>query len=439
MAARERALAALFLALLAAITLWNARSYPPGDGYDAAQHSEYAESLIGEGRIPGPETRSEYYTPPLFYALAGAATEAGEAAGLGEPRKAAQALNALLALGTALLTLALARLLWPGRPVLWLGALGFLCLLPVLVKTTAMFHPEPLSLFLSTAALFLAARMVVRGAWSWPSAAALGVVLGAGQLVRAFALWTFAVVVLTLLAVALTASAGRRRALGALLVTVLATAAVAGPWYVRQATRYTNPVVHPHNEAAAVPLWERRPLAFYVDPGLPEIFTHPYRPAFTNLALAETYAELWGDWYGVFAWEAADRDPSAGVERQLALQHALGLVPTALGVVGWLGLLLALARSRLADPARLLVALLPLAGIAGYLYFTVSYPTPDGDVLKATYLLTTAPAWALAFGLALDRLAHRRSVRLALLALLAVSALVNLRFLVHGDPLGGLL
>ena len=56
--------------------------------------------------------------------------------------------------------------------------------------------------------------------------------------------------------------------------------------------------------------------------------------------------------------------------------------------------------ARRRDPARLLVSLLPLAGLAGYLYFTVSYPTPDGDVLKPTYMLTTLGAWALCFGYA---------------------------------------
>ena len=49
----------------------------------------------------------------------------------------------------------------------------------------------------------------------------------------------------------------------------------------------------------------------------------------------------------------------------------------------------------------------PGLGHLGYLYFTVSYPTPDGDVLKASYMLTTAPAWALAFGYAFDWLAGR--------------------------------
>ena len=45
------------------------------------------------------------------------------------------------------------------------------------------------------------------------------------------------------------------------------------------------------------------------------------------------------------------------------------------------------------------------------LYFTVSYPTPDGDVIKATYMLTTMPAWALAFGFATERLVRGRFAR----------------------------
>ena len=87
-----------------------------------------------------------------------------------------------------------------------------------------------------------------------------------------------------------------------------------------------------------------------------------------------------------------------------------------------------LARSRRL-PARLPVALLPGLGILGYLYFTISYPTPDGDVLKASYMLTTAPAWALAFGYALDRLPGR--LRLVIAAILAASALASLPFLLY--------
>jgi hypothetical protein len=106
-------------------------------------------------------------------------------------------------------------------------------------------------------------------------------------------------------------------------------------------------------------------------------------------------------------------------------QSLVGLLPSLLAVVG---AALFLVRSRRA-PERLAVALLPALGILGYLYFTVSYPTPDGDVLKATYMLSTAGAWAVGFGYALERLRGR--LRLGALVLVALCLAVELPYLVY--------
>jgi len=66
-----------------------------------------------------------------------------------------------------------------------------------------MFHPENLSLFLSTLGLYLAARLLVRGRFGWLPAFALGAVLGLAQLVRSQGAWTFAAVVISLVVLAL--------------------------------------------------------------------------------------------------------------------------------------------------------------------------------------------------------------------------------------------
>lgn len=422
------------LAALALVAVWNALHYPPGLGYDAIDHIAYAEGIRqGEGF---PDGIGEYYTPPGFYTLAAGAIELGDRLGLGDPRRLAQLLNACLAFGTALLLLALARELWPGRHVLHVAALGFFVCSAVVLKAAAMFHPETLDLFLSTLALLLAARMIVRDDYRPVLAVALGVALGAGQLVRAFSLWTFAVVLLALAGAALVDPARRRRILVAGAVAVAATAAVAGPWYAYQARSYTNPIFD--RPQVAKPLWERRPVEFYVDPGLPEVVTRPFRPAFENRFWPTIYAEGWGDWFGVFAWQSVKGDPGPGTRRELTVQSLAGLLPTALALAGWLWLLVRAARRLRSAPELLLVTLLPLAGIAGMLYFTVSYPTPDGDVIKATYMLTTVPAWALAFGYATER-AVRGRAGVVLVAVLAAAAFVSLRFALYGSPLGGLL
>jgi hypothetical protein len=434
MATWSRRVTIALLAALAVVAVWNALHYPPGLGYDAIDHVAYAEGIrAGEGL---PDGIGEYYTPPGFYTLAAGAIELGDRFGLDEPRRLAQLLNAALAFGTALLLLGLARQLWPGRHVLHALALGFFVCSGVVLKAAAMFHPETLDLFLSTLALLLAARMIVNNDYRLFSALALGLALGAGQLVRAFSLWTFAVVVLALAAAAVVDPDRRRRILVAGAVAVAGTAVVAGPWYAYQARSYTNPIFD--RPQVAKPLWERRPIEFYVDPGLPEVVTRPYRPSFENRFWPTLYAEGWGDWFGVFAWQAAKGDPGPATRRELVAQSLAGIVPTGLAVAGWLWLLASSFRRIRASPQRLLVTLLPLAGIAGMLYFTVSYPTPDGDVIKATYMLTTLPAWALAFGFSGERLVQAR-LGLVLAVLLAVAALISLRFSLYGGPLGGLL
>jgi hypothetical protein len=393
--------AAALIAALALVAGWNAYKYPSGAGYDVRQHQQYADLLIHHGEIPGAGSRSEYYTPPGFYALAGAATVVGEHVHSGDPHKLGQVLNWLVLLATAGVLWALARELFPGRPWIQLGSLAFFCFLPVVLRVGAMFHPEPLSMLLTSVALLLAGRMLGRTDYRWQLAAATGVALGLGQLVRAFSLWTFAAVVIAF-AVA--------RAWRPLVVVVVATAIVASPWYIRQAVKYGNPVFDRPTQNK--PVWERRPARFYLGLGLPHVFTDPIRPHFVNEAIPTTYSEVWGDYFGV--WRGSR-------ERQ----SFLGLLPTLLAVAGWLVLLVRSLRA----PPRLAAALLPGLGLLGYLYFTVSYPTSDGDVLKASYMLTTAPAWALAFGFALDRLPNR--IRLVVAGVLAASALAALPFLVY--------
>jgi hypothetical protein len=116
----------------------------------------------------------------------------------------------------------------------------------------------------------------------------------------------------------------------------------------------------------------------------------------------------------------------------------LAVVPTLLFVFGWIALIArSLRPSRVRAAPELLLVTLPLAAVCGMLYFTVSYPTPDGDVIKATYMLTAVPTVALCFGFAVERIARfRRPVGVALAIVLVLAALSGLRVAVYGSPLG---
>ena len=377
----------------------------------------YANDLFPGLRLqhPSKTTATEYYTPPGFYFLAGSVDWIAKQLGSGDPDRAGQVLNIAYWLGTILLVAAIARELWPGRRRIELGAAAFVALLPVVVETEAMFHPEPLSLLLSTLALWLCVRTFASPRYM----VALGVTLGCAQLVRAFALWTVAAVFLALLA-------GRR---WRELTVVLALAVlIPAPWYIHQRMTYGGqPGVLPARAGLAAPLGvllrardpRRRHEALPLEPSRaldPRDLRRALGRLLGGLGLARRQPDQ---------GEHDRHGPDGGAAPPARPPVAPRPFPTLVALVGWL----LLARASLRRPQALAVALLPALGIVGYLYFAVSYWTDDGDLLKATYMLSAAGAWALGFGYALDRLRGRAWP--VVLALLGVCALVGLPFIVY--------
>ena len=172
---------------------------------------------------------------------------------------------------------------------------AFFVACPVVLKTGAMFHPQPLVAFFATLALVLAARMIGQRRYGLATAIVLGLVVGAGQLVRSAGIWTLGVVIVALLATAIACPAERRGAVRALAVVSVIGLLVPLPWYVYLQTRYSNPIfgrtsapVSTAPSASLLPGRSAAPAAFrlvataplptrhtwfYVDPGLPEIVT----------------------------------------------------------------------------------------------------------------------------------------------------------------------
>ena len=421
----EAAAIAAIVVLVAVVAVRNALVYPAIAGYDAQEALDYANLLAKDGELP--EGTGSYYTPPGFFAVGGVGILLGEELGLEHPERVGQVVNALAAVGTVLLLLLLVRELWPGRPILHLAALGFVVACPVVFKASAMFHPEPLSLFFSTLAVALAARMLVRRKYSVAVALGIGAALAAGQLVRAWTLWTLGVVLLVLVVTLVTRRAERRAIGRALAVVATAAIALPLPWYAYQGTQYENPIFdRPQVDA---PLWDRRPLGFYVSLGLPEVLTDPVRPSFSNRFAPVAYAEVWGDYFGVWHWNSSGGPPSKSEQRETVVQAVVGAPFTLLAIAGWLALLAFSIRRPSDEPAHLLVSLLPAAALVGVLYFATAYPTTDGDTGKGSFMLTAVPAWAACFGFALDAITRRFPRLLVPLAVvLSLATIVSLRF-----------
>lgn len=358
--------------------------------------------------------------------LAGAAVRIGERLGLDEPERAALYVNALLGLATALLVLVTARLLFPGRHALHWAALGFFLCCPVVLRTAAMFHPQPLALFLSTLALTLTTWMIVRRRYTVPAWLALALTLGAAQLVRSVTLVTVGIVLLALVVTAVVDPDSRKRIRNALILVAAAIVLVPLPWYIHLKLTTSSAIFGRPSVTSSV-LSSPWPTAFYVSPGLPQVITDPHRPSLPPRLFATLYADTWGDYFGNWSWGPPRPELTPEVNRRLAIQSVVGLPLTALGLAGWLALVgLALGRRR-EHPARLLVVLMPLAAVASVLFYSRQAPHADGDTVKAMFLLPAVPAWALSFGFAVDVLLRRsRRAFLPALALIALCACVSL-------------
>ena len=420
----DLAVSGALLLLFGAIATWNAFSYPPIGGFDAGEHIAYAHRLLDDVGLPD---GGAAYTPPGFYVLAAIAIRVGEAIGLDEPERGAQVLNVVFALGAGTLVLALSRLLFPGRPLVRWSALAFFICCPVVLKTTAMFHPQPLAMFLSLLAFWITARMIVRSDYRLHLWIALAMTLAAAQLVRSVSIWTVGVILATFAAAAVAQPEHRRRIRNALVVSAVAAVLLPLPWYIHLQRSGSNAVFGRGMELASFDsAW---PAAFYVSPGLPDVITNPQREALEPRFFPLLYADTWGDYFGIWSWGPPRPELTSNVNRRLAIQSIVGLPLTVMAVAGWLALV-GLGATRWREvPARLLVALAPLVGLAAVLYYATRSFRADGDTVKAMFMLPAVPFWALSFGFAVDvLLGRRRRLVVPLLVLVAICGAVSLLF-----------
>ena len=425
----------LSLIAIAGVGTWNTFRYPVSLSYDAVSTANYMQVVLKYHRIPTPQESAESRQPPVYYVVGGLAAHAGhrwfgwrEASRLELAEtsyRGAQILNVLFVLATALLLLLLARAAAPDRPAVWAAALAFFAFLPVVAKTEAMIHPEPLNMLLSTLALWLTVKVVRAPSLSKRLLVLLLVVLAVGLATRASILFTAAAIAVGLVVRYARYFSLRRLArqlwviaLAGLLLTALVLWVASGGAHSGLLASLGHPLT----------LRVGNRSGFFSTP-IEALFTTPFRPHFLNSAFGETYTEIWGDWIGAFAWSDYGGPPGGTALSVLKNQNWIGVLPSLLALGGYVLLVVRTIRDR---RHLLAVTLVPPLAITGYLIRSYEQISPDGDLFKASYILTTAPVWAICFGLAFAELGRFRLVRLGIGAALVVFAVLELRFMLYG-------
>jgi hypothetical protein len=211
---------------------------------------------------------------------------------------------------------------------------------------------------------------------------------------------------------------------------VAACAAVAlallAPWLVNQWLAHGSAFAF-NRPPPSGSILERRPASFYLGPRSLRAIEHPITPLFRNELLPHLYADWWGDW--ALTWDSPPPPAPAallpsGVVSERARQAVVGVLPTMLALAGLIAIsLLAVARR---SPS---LALLPLSAVGvatAYVAFAVRYPSPDGDTIKATYLLMALPAAAVSAAFVIDVL-RPRGQGWAVVAIAALCAFVAIQ------------
>ena len=438
-------------ALVNMLVLANALLHDPKIGYDASAHLKYATTLARTGWLPRATDTNEFFSPPLPYvplALLWATLDASGRDADVWAMKLAQLCQVGYSLVLTFFVLKVARLFRRGAfvPTASLVLLG---MVPTYYRTFTMIRGEPLLAMLAIVGTYLAIKTFAIRRPTLGGGALLGLVLGLAVLSRQWAF--FLLPALGLLgAWRLIVDRGARAAtLRAGIATLLVFAAVGAPFYIHLQRAYGSVRAFNRDPDNSANL-RHDPIGIVTT--LERIATRPIRDELIDHPTAIFYADLWGDYwqyYLVFGREPygkgrvryvkpveiernAKRNPDRTnfntIPAYLGRVCAAGAVPTALFTIGVIGGLAAARRWREVEAiARAVLAVGVVTTAAGYIWFVSSYPSDEGDTIKASYPLQFYAPLAILGAVALGDLGRRwPRAGFVIVLLLGLIALHNL-------------
>lgn len=443
------------LFLINGVVVVNAIRHLPTRGYDSEHH--YANMVaISTGRLPTPTDSREFFSPPLPYILPAFLIwiSGWELEMVG---KFAQMLNVLLSIGVTIYILKICELVRPSGVTLKRGALLSLALIPVYYKTFALVRGEPFIVFFAIQSAYLALLVMDERRLSPRRMMELGVTLGLGLLSRQWGALLIPPIIFFICIIALKAKLAWRHLLSGLALCLGIAFILSGWFYIHLKINYGSVTAFNRPPQTHFSLFNQ-PVDFYIGLGGGKLFSEPVRDSFPNQFVPIFYSEIWGDYWFYFLvfgkdkrnddlflsntlYEMMQRNPwprwfrtnRETITPYLANLNRVGLLPTILalaaiivGTKGGLRFIFDFNNDNLHGAMCLFMGIISVSWL-GYLWFLIMYPNPNGDTIKATYMLHLFPLIAILMGSLLLIIQQRlRIVNRMLMIMLVLVLLYNL-------------
>lgn len=430
-------LSKLILIVILVLCFVNALLHNPYVGYDAGDVVAYIESLA-QARLPEVEDSDEFFAPPLPFVIPALFNGVFNLS-LFLTLKLAQVINVFLALGSALVVVRISdRTLRANHPYQNLTLITLLTL-PVWYKSHAHIRAEPYVVFFIL--LYIEQLIDLWKNRVSPHRFSLfsGGLFGAALLSRQWAILILPAVFLFAAFLLKTQNERRIQLLKAFTLSGIIAFLVSGWFYISLLVRFGSLTAFNREPTDHFSL-KSKAQSFYIGLGNGLLFSDPVRDSFDNQLIPIFYSETWGDYWQYYLVNGRDmrtEDPIQGDRLYKALQedplptwintnrdeiapylgrvNLISLLPTTFALIcfGW-GLLISI--KCISNPTHYpdllhipLFTTIILSTLIGYLWFLIQYPSPDGDTIKASYVLQIFPFMALLIGSVGARLSESKS------------------------------
>jgi len=442
---RVTLLLALMFLVSWSVRLYNANHYPALRAFDGFGHFTYIWFMADNWRIPLPTSGWSFFHPPLYYWIMASVWTLFDQVDAVKRLNIATSLTATLGLTQAFFTYAITRRYFPGKSHIHLLATGLVLFLPVHLFTAGYLGNESLNAVICSLTLFT--TLWVLREPGWQRGLLLGVCLGAAMLTK-FTAIAFVAGALGSIGLQTLVRRNWKKGFLTLMAAVSVMVSMSGWFYARNIVQYGDPFKVSRDEFLVrrhenLQTCGKRDLLEYVlfDPlicyrpqwprGIPLSGELP--PGATHSSLRESV------WTGVFANAFFDAvgaqvlpmvTHSEEVRRSGQILLTLGLLPTALVLVGILSAAWALLRRGWNDT---LVTMLMTFTFMLAIFVQATRTVPMNAAVKATYLTPAAVIFAFWFALGTDRLTSwRRNLLAPLVAWCSVLALVSVVVFTQG-------